>query len=117
MRDDAGTLTAVTGCANGGWGLELLGSTAANAAISGRVTTADGLGIRNARVIITGNSLAEPLVATTGSFGYFMFEGLPTGETYVMTVNARRYSFTTPSQVISLVDNVVDADFIAEPQE
>jgi hypothetical protein len=118
MRDDAGSLAnAITGCVNGGWGLEVLGATAANASISGRVATADGRGIRNANVVITGNSLAQPIVVTTGSFGYFTFDGLSTGETYVVTVNSQRYTFSTPSRVISLIDNVVDADFIANPQE
>ena len=116
---DAGTEipSGNLGTVAGGWGLEFLGSTAAQASISGRVTTADGRGIRNANVVITGNSLAEPRVVTTGSFGYFTFDGIATGETYVVTVNSQRYTFTTPSRVISLVDNVVDADFIADPQE
>ncbi len=116
---DAGTQIAGGPIGNvaGGWGLEFVGSTAAQASISGRVTTAEGNGIRNAGVVITGNSLAEPRVFTTGSFGYFSFDGLPTGETYVVTVNSQRYTFTTPSRVISLVDNVADADFTADPQE
>ena len=118
MRDDAGFLTqAITGCVSGGWGLEFLPSTAAQASISGRVLTADGLGIRNARIVVTGNSLAEPRVTTTGSFGYFMLDGLQTGETYVVTVNSQRYTFSTPARVLSLVDNVVDVDFIANPVE
>jgi len=119
MRDDAGlnATTAITGCVNGGWGIEFLASTAAQASISGRVLTAGGQGIRNAKVVITGNSLSQPIITTTGSFGYFNFEGLQTGETYVVTVWSKRYTFSAPSQVISLVDNVVDADFIADPQE
>jgi hypothetical protein len=120
MRDDGGNLfapTAITGCVNGGWGLELFSSTAANASVSGRVTTADGRGIRNAKVTITGNSLVEPRIATTGSFGYFTFEGLRTGETYVVTVNSQRYTFSTPSRVFSLVDNIGDMDFVADPVE
>ena len=80
------------------------------------MTTADGHGIRNARVVITGDSLPQPRVVTTGSLGYFSFEGLQTGQTYVVTVNAQRYTFSTPSRVISLVDNVVDANFVADPE-
>ena len=118
MRDDAGSFTnAITGCVTGGWGLELFSSTAANASISGRVMTADGVGIRNAKVVVTGNSLAEPRVVTTGSFGYFSIEGLQTGQTYVVTVNSQRYTFTTPSQVVSLVDNVADMNFVASESE
>jgi len=116
IRDDAGLYTpvAITGCIGGGWGLEFLAATAANAYVSGRVTTADGHGIRNARVVVTGDSLRQPRVVTTGSLGYFSIEGLQTGQTYVVTVNAQRYTFSTPSRVISLVDNVVDANFVAD---
>ena len=114
VRDD--TAGAGAGSVAGGWGLEFVGTTAAGASISGRVTTADGLGIRNATIVVTGNSLAQPLVTTTGSFGYFDFEGLATGEIYVVTVNSQRYTFSAPAQVISLVDNIVDADFVADPQ-
>ena len=99
----------------GGWGIDFIISTSAQGSISGRVMTADGHGIRNVEVVITGNSLAEPLVVTTGSFGHFSFEGLATGETYVVSVNSKRYTFSTPSRVIALADNVVDADFIAYP--
>jgi hypothetical protein len=52
---------------------------------------------------------------TTGSFGWFAFDGLPTGETYVVTVNSRRFTFSTPSRVITLVDNLADVDFVADP--
>ncbi|MFN0277242.1 MAG: Calx-beta domain-containing protein [Pyrinomonadaceae bacterium] len=117
MRDDAGSLTVITGCVNGGWGLELFSSTAAPAFVSGRVMTANGQGIRNARVVISGNALTEPRVTSTGSFGYYTFDGLQSGQTYVVTVNSQRFTFSVPSRVISLVDNVVDADFIADPQE
>jgi len=46
--------------------------------------------------------------------GYFSIEGLQTGQTYVVTVSSQRYTFSTPSRVISLVDNVVDANFVAD---
>jgi len=104
----------ISGHFAGGWGIEFLTPTAAQASLSGHVTTAGGAGIRNARVVITGNSLPRPRVVTTGSFGYFSFEGLTVGETYVVTVNSQRYTFTPPSRVITLVDNMADADFIAD---
>jgi hypothetical protein len=117
VRDDAGNLVdpnVVVGSICG-WGLEFLQSTAAPASISGRVTTAEGAGIRNARVVVTGNSLPEPRVVTTGSFGYFSVDGLTAGETYIVTVNSQRYSFQVPSRVYTLVDNITDADFTANP--
>jgi hypothetical protein len=66
--------------------------------------------------VISGNSLEHPLVATTGSFGYYSFEGLTAGETYVVTVNSKRYTFSMPSRVISLVDNATDVNFVANEQ-
>lgn len=108
---------ALIGNIAGGWGLEFFSPITPFASISGRVLTANGSGIRNAKVVVTGGSLTSPIIATTGSFGYFMFEGLATGETYVVTVNSKRYTFSTPSRVITLTDNISDADFIAEPLE
>ena len=114
VRDDAGNFVAIVGSIAGGWGLEFLNSTAAGVSVSGRVTTADGAGIRNATVTVTGNSLTVPRVVSTGSFGYYNFDGLQAGETYVITVGSQRYTFQAPSRVISVVDNVGDADFTAQ---
>jgi hypothetical protein len=117
VREDAGVDApdVVVGQFANGWGLEFLAPTAAQATISGRVLTSEGNPIRNARVTVAGNTLPEPLTMTTGSFGYFSFDGLTVGETYVVTVNSGRYTFTVPSRVITLVDNIFDADFIADP--
>ncbi len=101
----------------GGWGIDFIMTTSGQGTISGRVTTADGQGIRNAKVTVTSNSLAASKVAATGSFGYFTFDSLSTGEMYIVTVNSKRYTFSTPSRVISLNENIADADFIAEPIE
>jgi len=119
IRDDGGASApqAVTGCLDMGWDLIFIPRTAASAMISGRVTTANGQGIRNAKVVITGNSLSEPIVATTGSMGYYVFDGLESGQTYVVTVFSKRYTFSNPVQVVSLVDNVTDANFVADPQD
>ena len=93
----------------------LLGPTAANATISGRVTTAGGQGIRNVRVVIYGNTLAQPRSAITSAFGYYSLEDLAAGETYLLTVNSKRYTFTVQNRVIELLDNISDADFVADP--
>ncbi|MBL8183048.1 MAG: hypothetical protein JNL64_15725 [Blastocatellia bacterium] len=96
-------------------GGELLAPSSANASIGGRVVTASGQGIRNAAIVVTGNSLPQPIIAKTGSFGYYTIAGLNVGETYVVTVVSKRFDFSQPSRLISLSDNVTDIDFIAEP--
>lgn len=92
-----------------------LGPTAAGASISGRVVLSDGSGIRNAAISITGNSLTQPRIAKTSAFGYFSIDGLAAGETYVVTVNSKRYTFSAPSQIVTLTDNIGNVDFVAEP--
>jgi hypothetical protein len=89
--------------------------TAAAVSVSGRILTADGRGITNARVVVTGNTLAEPRTALTGGFGYYTIDGLQAGETYIVTVGSKRFTFQVPSRVIHLVDTVTDLDFVAEP--
>ena len=105
---------AGAGQIRGGWGLEFLAPPTAQASISGRVTTADGIAIRSAEMVLTGNSLETPLRVSTSSFGYFTFDGLQIGETYVLTVNSRRFTFFEPSRVISLTENGMNVEFIAD---
>lgn len=86
--------------------------TAASASISGRVTTADGRGIRNADVVLSSGSQRNSRIVTS-TFGYYRFDGLRVGETYVLTVGSKRYTFGETSRVVSLRDEVTDANFTA----
>jgi hypothetical protein len=95
--------------------LNFVPSVAANASIGGRVLTANGNGIRNAVVTVSGGNLPEPIFATTGSFGLYKFDGLEVGETYVVTVQSKRFTFKVPSRLVTLDDNVLDANFEANP--
>lgn len=88
--------------------------TAASASISGKVMTSGGNGIINANVILTGSNLPQPLVSKTTSFGNYSFDGVPSGGTYIVTVQAKRFSFNNPSQVLNVQDNIFDANFVAE---
>lgn len=118
VRDDAGaafTEAGQPGAIAGGWGLQFVVPTAAGVSVSGRVTTAEGRGIRGAIVTITGNSLATPINVTTGVNGRYIVEGLTAGETYIVTIRSRRFVFSNPSRIVTLNDNVIDADFIADP--
>jgi hypothetical protein len=83
--------------------------------VAGRITTAGGLGIRGAIVTISGGGLPSPLVAQTGSFGYFLFSGLQAGQTYTVTVSAKRNSFAQPSRTVTPQADVTDLDFVAQP--
>jgi hypothetical protein len=89
--------------------------TAANVSVAGRVLTANGRGIYNARVTVTGNSLPQRISTITGPFGYYQIDNLEAGETYVVTVQSKRFTFPVPSRVINLTDNLTGFDFIGNP--
>lgn len=88
--------------------------TAAMVSVRGRVLTADGAGIRNARLILT-KPTGETLVSQTGSFGYYRFNEIEIGQTYVITVLSKRFTFASPVRIVSVNDEVTALDFIAEP--
>jgi hypothetical protein len=86
-----------------------VGSTSAGVAISGRILTPDGRGLRNAQVtIIDSNGFARTV--TTSSFGYYRFEDVESGQSYVVRVSTKRYRFTP--RVVQVVDSLTDVDFI-----
>lgn len=102
------------GCDKGAVELAL---SAAGASIGGRVLTADGRGIRNAIVVITGGNLNEPRMVATGTFGYYEIDHLEVGHTYFVTVNSKRFVFTTPTVIVTLEDNIAELNFQAQPME
>ena len=89
-----------------------LAPTAANVSISGRVTTTNGAGLRNAVVTLT-DSAGNTRTARTGSFGYYSFNEVEAGQTYTIAVNSKRFVFA--SQVVSVSDSITDLDFTAIP--
>jgi hypothetical protein len=77
--------------------------------ISGRVLTPDGRGLRNAVVTLTDSNGMERYV-TTSSFGYYQFDGLASGATYIIGVESKRYSFE--SRVVQITADLTDVDLL-----
>ncbi|MGE3466418.1 MAG: carboxypeptidase regulatory-like domain-containing protein, partial [Pyrinomonadaceae bacterium] len=85
--------------------------TSAGVSVSGRVTTASGAGLRGATVVITdGNGVQR--TATTSTFGYYQFEDIAAGETYVIGVTSRRYRFAP--RTLQVLDALTDVDFVGQ---
>jgi Carboxypeptidase regulatory-like domain len=97
----------------GGFWQTFFTPTAALVSVSGKVTTANGNGIVNVRILMTSQTGANA-TAVSNSFGNFRFEEVAAGEIYVFTVQSRRYQFSVPSQVLSVSDNISDLVFIAD---
>ncbi len=87
-----------------------------NVSLGGRILTANGAGIRNAIVTLSGGNLPAPVTVLTGSFGYYNFQGLQPGMTYTVTVSTKRYTFAQPTRTITLQSDVNNSDFVAESQ-
>ena len=69
----------------GFWNFDALSPTAASVTIGGRVTDASLKGIFNSRVSLT-NINGETRHATTNRFGYYRFEDVEVGETYIVEI-------------------------------
>jgi hypothetical protein len=83
--------------------------------LSGRILMSNGGGISNALVTLTGGNLPAPLIVQTGSFGYFNFPGLQSGQTYTVTVVTGRYVLAQPTRMVTPQADVTDFDFVADP--
>ncbi|MBX3292164.1 MAG: right-handed parallel beta-helix repeat-containing protein [Acidobacteria bacterium] len=87
-----------------------LGPTSAGVSVSGRVLTAAGVAIRGTTVTMTDDN-GVVRTAVTSSLGYYAFEGIAAGRTYVVTAVSRRYRFTP--RIVSVADPISDLDLIA----
>lgn len=96
----------------GFWNPKQFAPTAATAAVGGRVQTANGRGIRNVRVTMTGAS-GEIRTAISTAFGYFQFADVPAGETYIFSAAARRFQFDQPTQIRTILEDTDDISFVA----
>jgi subtilisin-like proprotein convertase family protein len=87
--------------------------TAATVAVAGHALTSPGRGISN--VLITMIDGAGNVRTTmTGAFGYYRFEDVAAGETYIISARAKRFTFVQPSLLLNVQDETNDVNFIGE---
>ena len=96
----------------GFWTAQAFAPTAAEVTVGGRVLTADGRGIRNVLVKMV-KSNGESRTAVSSAFGYFRFTEVAAGETCVFSISAKRYTFSQPTQIRSIVADANDLIFTA----
>ena len=87
----------------------ITGQTSPTAEVSGRILTPDGHGLRNAKVTITDEN-GTTRTATTSSFGFYRFDSVVIGRTYIITVSSKRYRYSP--RTIAITDNIADVDFV-----
>ena len=81
--------------------------------LSGFILTADGRGIRNVIVTLSGGGLPQPIHIQTGHFGSYGFVDIP-GGTYTLSVSSKRFTFAAPSRPITLSADVINENFAAQ---
>ena len=92
--------------------VNITGPSAAGAMIGGRVLTSTGRGIRNVKVTLT-DADGSTRQAVTSAFGYYRFEDVAAGQTYIVSVEAKRYRFTPDRQTRVISGDVDDVIFTA----
>jgi hypothetical protein len=90
--------------------------TAATVAVSGRVTTASGRGIQNVRLSLT-DSNGQVRTALTTSFGYYRFDDIQAGDTYILSAAGKHYTFSQPLQVLNVNEETDEVNFIGDPEK
>ncbi|MET0752067.1 MAG: LamG-like jellyroll fold domain-containing protein [Pyrinomonadaceae bacterium] len=93
---------------------QVLNPTAASVSVGGRVTLGKGKGIANAHLTLTGSG-GDTRLAITNQLGYYRFDDVAVGETYILTISSKRYQFEQPTQVLTVTDEISDVNFMAFP--
>lgn len=87
--------------------------TSAEVSIGGRVTSADGTGIGKVLLTLIEQNGSSKTVMTN-PFGYFQFDAVGVGQTVIVTITSKRFSFEPSTRVIAVEDEIVDLNFTAE---
>lgn len=87
--------------------------TAASVSVGGRILTGEGRGIRNVRVIMTAPN-GETRTAISSSLGYYRFEDVPAGETYIFSVRAKQFNFNQATQVLTVQGDTDNINFVSD---
>jgi photosystem II stability/assembly factor-like uncharacterized protein len=96
----------------GFWEITPLSPTAAPATISGRITTPDGSPVGGAVMHLSG---ARSMTTVTDGSGNYHFDNVDTDNFYTVTPQLANYHFAPASRSFSLVGNMTDAGFTANP--
>ncbi|HEX8736735.1 MAG TPA: carboxypeptidase-like regulatory domain-containing protein, partial [Pyrinomonadaceae bacterium] len=109
--NSSGLLRAATH-GKGIYQIPALAPSAASVTVSGRVM-ANGRGVANTIVTYAGQN-SERVKAITNGFGYYRFEGVPAGQTYVFNVLSKRYTFEP--RTVEVNDELTELNFEAQQE-
>jgi hypothetical protein len=83
----------------------------ATVSINGRAVNAQGRGASNVRIsLVDVNGTVRTVL--TSSFGYYFFEEVEVGQTYILSAASKKYQFSNNPRVLSIVDGLQNEDFV-----
>ena len=97
----------------GAYEFAAVGPTAAGVTVSGRVTTASGRGIGGVSITLT-DSAGVSRSAFSTTFGFYHFDDVPAGETYIIGISAKRYKFSQPTHLLNITGESDAVNFVAD---
>jgi hypothetical protein len=89
------------------------GPTAAGATVGGRVYSPSGRPLANTQVLMYDNT-GGVRTAISNAFGYYRFEGVPVGQTYIFEIRSKRYVFSEPVRTLSVQEDFDSLDFYSD---
>ena len=104
------TVTGVSSFSDWGIGNQFA-PTAASVTVGGRVVLPDDFGLTRAQVTLT-DAAGNARTTLTGKSGNFVFREIAAGETYIISVSARRCIFAP--QIVTVNEDVTDLIFNAQ---
>lgn len=110
LEDAPGGILRAATHGQGIYQIPLLAPSAASVTVSGRVI-ANGRGLPNAIVTYAGET-GERKSAMTNAFGYFRFEEVQAGQTYIFNVLSKRFTFQP--RTVEVNEELTELNFEAE---
>lgn len=97
---------------SGFWAFGQLAPTASMISIGGRVATSSDVGVTGVYIRMLAPDGSHRL-ALTSPFGYFRFDEVEAGQTYILSAESSRWGFVQPVIAVNADDEISDLAFIA----
>ncbi len=97
---------------SGFWNFTPMAPTASHVSIGGRIRTPNGQGIQRVMLTLIGLD-GSTRTTISSSFGYYRFDEVLVGETYILNILSQRFTFNHPTIVVTAMDTITDLDFVS----
>lgn len=93
--------------------ISLLTPTAADTTVSGRILSSSGRAIPFASITVYGLD-GTSYTTSSNPFGYYRFENMTAGESYIFNIHSKRFRFSKMPQTVTVLEDIAQLNFIAD---